>query len=672
MCIYCVTKNPLFRTIHGRDCDSPAFPRMPAASLALTTDQFAPHVRVCTLDLRGPPLSVFDPSFFPLSSFIERKMISVEDKAFNSLMGTLEVPYRYHKTLHSAGRRQTTPSANLDDWLPIENAENVWRQVRSLLNVGNRQNNSVDRHQRSVLAGSGLPVSNTHAQTTSEYEPTPLPDDHPTHMLEESRRYYQDLPEGETIPFLVSKRKPEKIRTVVLATDDGKRPDVPVKVQIYLREWDTRFAFWTMDINNKRIIVKNMSGAPNGGSRYNYWAGPNRGLKGPIAFSDNSATGSSRKAPYTDYVELDSDADDIQQEEITDGTRSGQYFKEANEFQNLSTPLQAESTKSNTSEEDPDSIIPYPFPNDEEESQIQAKQVGHPASAKATSPGQPASTKVTSSSAGHPSYGSGLATLPEAVAVKRRKTDTLSNPFDGFDRDPSGLNVRSKSTLTARRSRSIPTEETAQAPRPRVARKSLASGSSGTPPPRWTPQLMSTLTARPSKSSQPEEVVQVPRPLIAQENLFSDPPISIPQALSPEKQENTWLQVRLEPHGFNRVKKFRSCFTVSQLFTLVANARNIPVADLERAEVTIDGADDNQKAFKIELMPSDDEEYMEALTDRIDAWPLEKGRCTVDVVLYRHGQVSIAVNFVENPLTCPQTSEPSYISLSSRIFEARR
>ena len=573
-------------------------------------------------------------------------MISVEDRAFNSLMDTLEVPYRYHKTLHSAGRGQIAPSANLTDWLPIENADNVWHQVRSLLNVGNRQNDSVDEHQRSVAAGPELPVSDLHAQTTSKYKPTPLPDDHPTHMLEESRQYYQDLPEGETIPFLVNKRKPEKTRTVVLATSDGKRPDVPVKVKIYLREWDTRFAFWTMDINNKRIIVKNMSGAPNGGCKYDYWAGPNRGLEGPIAFSDNSATGSSRKAPYTDYVEIDSDADELQQEEITDGTRSGQYFKEEIEIQNLSTLLQAESTEYNTSQEDPDSIIPWPFRDDEEESQIQAKQVGHPASAKVTSLGQPVSKKITSSSAEHPSYGSGLATLPEAVAVKRRKTDTISNLTDGLDQDPSGLNIRSKSTLTARRSRSIQTEEAAQAPRPHVARKSLASGSSGTPPPRRNPQLMSTLTARPSKSSQPEEVVQVPGPLVAQENPVNGLPFSIPPALSLEKQENTMLQIRLEQDGFNRVKKFRSCFTVSQFFTLIADARKIPVDGLERAEVTIEGADDNQKAYKIELMPSDDEEYMEALTGRIDAWPFEKGRCIVDVVLYRHGQVSISVSIV--------------------------
>ena len=317
-------------------------------------------------------------------------------------MGTLEVPYRYHKTLHSAGRSQRAPSADLTVWLPIEDADNVWHQVRALFNVSNRQNNSVDEHQRSVAAGPGLLVSNSHAQTTSKYKPTPLPDDHPTHMLEESRRYYHDLPEGETIPFLVNKRKKEKVRTVVLATSDGKRPDVPLKVQIYLK---------------------------------------------------------------------------------------------------------------------------------------------------------------------------------------------------------------------------------------------------------------STLTARPSKSSQPEGVVQVSRPLVAQRNLVSGTPVSILPALSPEKQENTWLQVRLEQDGFNRVKRFRSCFTVSQFFTLIADARKIPVEDLERAEVTIDGADDNQKAYKIELMPGDDEEYMEALTGKIDAWPLEKGRCNVDVILYRHGQVSIAARIVKHLLKFLQTSE---------------
>lgn len=580
-------------------------------------------------------------------------MISVEDRDFNSLMGTLEVPYRYHKTLHSAGRNQKAPSADLTHWLPIEDADNVWRQVRALLHGSSRQNHSMDEYRRSIVAGSGLPISNSHAQTTSKYKPTPLPDNHPTHLLEESRRYYKDIPEGEAIPFLVNKRKKEKVRTVVLATGDGKRPDVPVKVEIYLREWDSKLAFWTMDISNKRLIVKNESGAPNGGCKYNYWAGPNRGLEGPIAFSDNSATGSSRKAPYTTYVEIDSDAEDLPQEEITDGTRSGQYFKEESDILNMFDLLQAESTRSNSPEVNPDSIIPWPFGDDEEESQIQAKQAGDSASPRVISPVQPVSSKVTSSSAGHPSYGSGL-------PVKRRKTDTISDLSDQFDHGSSELKARSKSTLTARRSRDIPTEEAAQGPRPNMARKSLASGSSGTLPPRRDPQLMSTLTARPSKSSQPEEVVQVPGVPVTQGALVSGSLIHLPPALSPEKQENTWLQIRLEQDGFNRVKKFRSCFTVSQFFTLIADAWKIPVHDLERAEVTIDGADDSQKAYKIELMPSDDEEYMEALTGRIDAWPLEKGRCNVDVVIYRHGQVSITVPIMQNPLTFLQTSENAY------------
>ena len=567
-------------------------------------------------------------------------MISVEDRVFNSLMGTLEVPYRYHKTLYSAGRNQKAPSADLTDWLPIENADNVWRQVRALLNVSSRQSNSV---------GPGPHISNPHTQTTSKYKPTPLPDEHPTHMLKESKRYYQDLPEGETIPFLVNKRKKEKIRTVVLATIDGKRPDVPIKVQIYLRDWDSKFAYWTMDINNKRVIVKNMSGAPNGGCKYNYWAGPDRGLEGPIAFSDNSAIGSSRKAPYTDYVEIDSDAEDLQQEEITEGTRSGQYFKEEIEIDDMFNPLQAESTGYNTSQENPESIIPWPFADDEEESQTQTKQEEHPVPSKVASHRRGYSSKVTSLSAGHPSYGSGIATIPQTLPAKRREADTTSDLFDHLGQGPSGLKARSKSTLIARRSISIPIEEAAQAPKPHVARKSLASGSSSTPPPRRNPQMMSTLTARPSKNPHPEEVVQASRPLVAQQNPVSGPPISIPPALSPEKQENTWLQIRLEQDGFNRVKKFRSCFTVSQFFTLIADAWNIPVDDLERAEVTIDGADDNQKAYKIELMPSDDEEYMEALTGRIDAWPLEKGRCNVDVVLYRHGQVSISRHHCKEP-----------------------
>ena len=521
-------------------------------------------------------------------------MISVEHRVFNNLMGSLEVPYRYHKTLHSAGGSQIAPSADLTDWLPIENADDVWRQVRTLLNNSRRQRTSVDEPQRSVAPPPGpvAPVFDSRTQSNPKYKPTPLPDDHPTHMLEESRRYYQDIPEGESIPFLVSKRKPEKVRTVVLATSDKRRPDVPVKVQIYLREWDSKSAFWTMDIKNKRWIVKNVSGAPNGGCKYNYWAGPDRGLEGPIAFSDNAATGSSRKAPYTDYIEIDSDAEDSLIEEITAGTRSGQYFKEESEIPDLLTALQAESTSLNASQENPDSIIPWPFADAEEERPIKVEQAG---------PDSPRNVLyATSPPAVHPNYASATARSPQNLSAKRRRTDTTSDHFDRDDEGSPGPNAQHTSTLTARPSRSILSREAAHAPRPHIAQTNPASGS----------------------------------------------PVAIPPALSLEKQEKTLLQIRLEQDGFNRVKKFRSCFTISQFFTLVADARKIPADDLERAEVTIDAAQDNQRAYKIELMPDDDEEYMDALIGKIDAWPLEKGTCNVDVVLYRHGQVSIAVTIV--------------------------
>ena len=545
-------------------------------------------------------------------------MISVEDREFNSLMGSLEVPYRYHKTLHRAGRSQIAPSADLIDWLPIKNADDVWRQVRTLFNTRSRQRISVGGAQRSVAppAGPVTPISDSGTESNPKYKPTPLPDDHPTHMLQESRRYYQYLPEGESIPFLVSKRKKEKIRTVVLATSDKKRPDVPVKVQIYLREWDTNFAFWTMDINNKRWIVKNMSGAPNGGCKYNYWAGPNRGLEGPIAFSDNLATGSSRKAPYTDYIEIDSDAEDRQEEEITDGTRSGQYFKEESEIPDLLTALQAESMRVNASRENPDAIIPWPFADTEEERPIKAEQAGSHSPENVSN--------VTSPPAGQPNYVPETARSAEALAAKRRQTDRVSGHVDRVNEGSPGPNAQSMSTLAARPLRSALLEQTAQVPRPNVAQTNLARGS----------------------------------------------PVSTPPALSLEKQEKTLLQIRLEQDGFNRVKKFRSCFTIPQFFTLVADARKIPADDLERAEVTIDAAQDNQRPYKIELMHDDDEEYMEALIGKIDGWPFEKGLCNVDVVLYRHGQVSIAVSIVQILLTFLQTGELKPLRI--RSYHLRR
>lgn len=58
-----------------------------------------------------------------------------------------------------------------------------------------------------------------------------------------------------------------------------------------LRDWNKRFAFWTLDLSGIRHIVKSFPGAPKGGRLYKRWTGPDLGeddeWQGTIAFAEN-------------------------------------------------------------------------------------------------------------------------------------------------------------------------------------------------------------------------------------------------------------------------------------------------------------------------------------------------------------------------------------------------
>jgi hypothetical protein len=565
-------------------------------------------------------------------------MVCADDIFFNGLMGRLGVPYRYHKTLHGAVRNQMTiPSANLADWLPIENADEVWRQVRTLMNVPSHLI-SVDE-RRPLLAppgGPATPVLDSRSHSDPSIKLTPLPGDHPTHMLEESRRYYQKQLEDMSIPFLVNKRSKEKFRTVIIATSDKRRPNVPLKAQIQLREWDTKHAFWTMDINNTRYIVKSKGGAANGGSKYDYWAGPVQKFKGPIAFSENSATRSSCKTPFTEYIEIPSDAEDLPEEQITHGTRSDRYFKEEGDDLDVSALLRAESTCLPNSQEKADSVVRWPFPNADEQRPVKAEH----ASSRQSETVSGADSPETNYSSHVPRTVRSLQPLP----AKRRKTGTTSDLFDRVDQGSLEPNAQPISSLTARPSRSSQPGEAAQAPSPLLSHTTLVSGSSALVRPGLNAQQSSPFAER---RPTPEDAAQGSSSFVPQMNLASGSLGSISRALSREKQENTILQVRLEEDGFNRVKKFRSCSTVSEFFTLIAKIWRMRGDDFWRAEVTIGGTQESERRYKMELMPDDDEDCMEVLIGKIEAWPLEKGYCNIDVVVYRHGcQVSRLVSIV--------------------------
>lgn len=106
-----------------------------------------------------------------------------------------------------------------------------------------------------------LTISNPKIDTT------PLPDDQPVHLLEEARDHYVGLD-----PPFVTRNGGRTLngtaKHVVLATPDGKYPQLPVVVKCIHRLWSKSLTYATVDLNGKRRIVKSRSGGPNGGASY--------------------------------------------------------------------------------------------------------------------------------------------------------------------------------------------------------------------------------------------------------------------------------------------------------------------------------------------------------------------------------------------------------------------
>ena len=179
-------------------------------------------------------------------------------------MGRLEVPFQYHKILRNAIRSKMAPSPDRSPWLPIDNREEVWRTIRMLWNIGGHQDASTSQHGSPAAPTTGnVSIRGTHSNPSSV--PTTLSDDYPTHKLDEARQFYQGY--TESVPFLLQSRRPES-KYVVIPTLIMKRPDIPTKAIIRLREWDSNFVFWTLDLNTVRLIFKPMGEAPHGGCGY--------------------------------------------------------------------------------------------------------------------------------------------------------------------------------------------------------------------------------------------------------------------------------------------------------------------------------------------------------------------------------------------------------------------
>jgi hypothetical protein len=107
-------------------------------------------------------------------------------------------------------------------------------------------------------------------------------------LLEAAVKWYGDRPP----PFVMKKngmrRGPAGCITekTVELIEDKDHPGVCKQVNLFLRTWNDLHAFWTLDLNEERLIVKSFSGGPYGGSRFRVWIGIMEGFQDqPVALS---------------------------------------------------------------------------------------------------------------------------------------------------------------------------------------------------------------------------------------------------------------------------------------------------------------------------------------------------------------------------------------------------
>ncbi|MCJ1368342.1 hypothetical protein MMC16_007484 [Acarospora aff. strigata] len=133
------------------------------------------------------------------------------------------------------------------------------------------------------------------------------------HMLAEARRAFPKTPP----PFVFGRRygeRPPGTRKVVLLANDGIRPRDPStarRAQLVCRMYDAEYAFWTLDQDEKRYIVKTWGGGHRGSVGYRIWRGPDKGFDQKVAaFSDHFPRGSTDNHENDESAQQDGDSTD--------------------------------------------------------------------------------------------------------------------------------------------------------------------------------------------------------------------------------------------------------------------------------------------------------------------------------------------------------------------------
>lgn len=104
--------------------------------------------------------------------------------------------------------------------------------------------------------------------------------------------------------------RPGDVRSVVLATEDGKYPQAPIKrAELIYRAWNNRVMFATVELDGSLHIVKSVTGnsliGKSGATAFRHWQGHKAGFsKNPIVFEDREPTkrvAEKSQLPATDW-----------------------------------------------------------------------------------------------------------------------------------------------------------------------------------------------------------------------------------------------------------------------------------------------------------------------------------------------------------------------------------
>lgn len=137
-------------------------------------------------------------------------------------------------------------------------------------------------------------------------------------MLAEALSFYRDA--RPPFVFKRSKKMVAGSSKLAIIAQDGKFPTTNQKTtELVAGIWNDHDAYWTMQHEGKKLIVKAFSGASGGGATFRPWMGPKKEFKEPVAFS---ALGSGTRGVHRDEIKKDPSSSENDDGESNQGRRS--------------------------------------------------------------------------------------------------------------------------------------------------------------------------------------------------------------------------------------------------------------------------------------------------------------------------------------------------------------